>query len=79
MLLCSLAAACQGPGGRGAALTVAQANSEQSLQAQKGIKTDGNTWSGGCLLPGLDRRDRPLIKRTDVSRDNSDDGDLLQV
>ncbi len=77
MLLCSLATACQGPGGRGAAL--AHVNSEQSLQAQRGIRTDGTTGLGASLLPGLDRRDRPLLKRADVSRDNSDDGDLLQV
>ena len=79
MLLCSLATACQGPGGRGAAVTNAHTNSEQSLQAQKGSRTDSTTWSGGSLPLGLDRRDRPLLKRTDVSRDNSDDGDLLQV
>lgn len=78
MILCSLATACQGPGGRSAALAVAQV-SEQSLQAQRGLRTDGTTWSGGSLLPGLDRRDRPLIKRADVSRDNRDEGDLLQV
>ena len=78
MLLCSWATACQGPGGRGAGLIVAQANSEQSLQTQRGSRTD-STWSGGSLLAGLDRRDRPLIKRTDVSSDDSDDGDLLQV
>ncbi len=79
MLLCSLATACQGPGGRGAALALAHANSEQSLQAQRGSRTDSTTWSGASLVPGLDRRDRPLIKRTDVTRDNSDDDDLLQV
>ncbi len=79
MLLCSLASACQGPGGRGAAFAVAHANSEQSLQAQRVPRADSTTWSGASSVPGLDRRDRPLIKRTDVGRDNSDDGDLLQV
>ena len=71
--------ACQAPLGRAPRLTVASVRSEQSLQTRGSSQVDRAKPLQGAVPAELDRRDRPVITRTEVGHDKSDEGDLLQV